>query len=306
MEVYRKLIYLEHVVAKNRRNRKMKGVIIAAGYGTRFLPVTKTIPKEMLPLVTRPAIDFIIEEFMAAGIKDILFISSRRKKTLEDYLDREIELETIFQKEKKEAQLQSIAPPRAHFYFTRQIEMKGTGHALLLARAFAGDEPFITAYPDDLHFGQTPLAAQLIETYKQTGCSVMATLHNPPDINRYGVLTLAKDGLHVTDMVEKPEKGKEPSLEASIGRFLFTPDIFQYLEEGWQQHQAGPQKQGEYYHTYALKALMNNNKVVIKPIEGERLDTGEPAGYLNAILTYAQKIPQLNAVLKEFVKKYQV
>jgi UTP--glucose-1-phosphate uridylyltransferase len=284
--------------------RKMKGIIIAAGYGTRFLPVTKTIPKEMLPLITKPAIDFIIAEFLAAGIKDILIISSRRKKAMEDYLDREIELESIFQKEHKHEQLQSITPPAANFYFIRQKEMKGTGHAMLLARSFTEDEPFIMAYPDDLHFGEPPLAVQLLETYKATGCSVMATLYNPPDINRYGVLSLAKDGLHVTDIVEKPPKGMEPSLEASIGRFLLTPDIFTYLEEGWQKHLSGPQAQGEYFHTYALKALMQQNQVVSKRIEGERLDTGEPSGYLKAILTYAQKIPALNDVLKEFVKNY--
>ncbi|MQY76701.1 MAG: NTP transferase domain-containing protein [Spirochaeta sp.] len=169
----------------------MKGVILAAGYGTRFLPVTKTIPKEMLPLIMKPAIDFIIEEFLASGIEDILVITSRRKKALEDYLDREMELEYIFEKEKARNKLKNISPPEARFYFIRQQEMLGTGHALMLARPFIGNEPFIVAYPDDLLLGRKPLAVQLIETYEQTGCTVLATIYDPPNIERYGTIAIA-------------------------------------------------------------------------------------------------------------------
>src|SRR5271157_3717408 len=121
----------------------MKGVIVAAGYGTRFLPVTKTVPKEMLPLVTRPSIDFIIEELVASGVTEILFITSRRKKTLEDYLDRERELEAAFEAAGDDEKLKAIAPPPVTCYFVRQPEMRGTGHALLLARSFVGSEPFV-------------------------------------------------------------------------------------------------------------------------------------------------------------------
>ena len=162
----------------------MKGVIVTAGYGTRFLPVTKTIPKEMLPLVTRPSIDFIVEEFVASGITEILFITSRRKKSLEDYFDHERELEAVFEAAGDTKKLQAIAPPRATCYFVRQPEMRGTGHALLLARSFVGTEPFVVAYPDDLHLGSPPLARQLIDAWEKTGCTVLATLHEPPDINR--------------------------------------------------------------------------------------------------------------------------
>lgn len=276
----------------------MKGVIIAAGYGTRFFPVTKTIPKEMLPLIDKPSIDFIIEEFINSGITDILLITSRRKKSLEDYLDREVELESVLKAEGSEEKLKKIAPPKANIYSIRQQEMKGTGHALLLAKAFAANEPFVVAYPDDLHFGEIPLAKQLIDKYNETGCSVLATLHNPPNLNRYGVVALEPDGLHVKELVEKPPVGQEPSKEASIGRYLFTPDLFTYLEEGLKEHTGG-----EYYHVYGLKKLADKKKLVYHTISGERLDTGEPAGYLRALIHYAKTIPELNEVLKECVKE---
>jgi UTP--glucose-1-phosphate uridylyltransferase len=274
----------------------MKGVIVAAGYGTRFLPVTKTIPKEMLPLVTRPSIGFIVEEFVASGITEILFITSRRKKSLEDYFDREIELETAFHAAGDGAKRAAIEPPKATCYFVRQPEMRGTGHALLLARSFVGQEPFVAAYPDDLHFGRTPLARQLIETWERTGCTVLATLHDPPDINRYGIISIAPDGLHVTDIIEKPPKGREPSREASIGRFLYTPDFLDELESQWKRH-----GEGEFFHTPAVLALARRGRVVFRQVEGERLDTGEPAGYLEAIVRYADTVPELARALDRII-----
>jgi UTP--glucose-1-phosphate uridylyltransferase len=274
----------------------MKGVIVTAGYGTRFLPVTKTIPKEMLPLVTRPSIEFIVEELVASGITEILFITSRRKKSLEDYFDRERELEAVFEAAGDTKKLQSIAPAKARCYFVRQQEMRGTGHALLLARSFVGTEPFVVAYPDDLHFGSPPLARQLIQTWEKTGCTVLATLHDPPDLNRYGLIAIAEDGLHVTDIVEKPARGSEPSREASIGRFLYTPDFLDVLEAEWTRHGAG-----EFFHTPAVLALARKGRVVFKRVQGERLDTGEPAGYLEAIIRYARTVPELNSVLERLM-----
>lgn len=275
----------------------MKGIIVAAGYGTRFLPVTKTIPKEMLPLLTKPSIDFIVEEMAASGIKDILIISSRRKKVMEDYFDREVELEEVFTREKAEKKLQTVAPAGVNIAFVRQQKMMGTGHALLQVKPWIGNEPVVVAYPDDLHFGDKPLTKQLMEVYEKTGCSVMASIHNPPHLERYGVLDLAADGLHVKGMVEKPAPGKAPSTEVSIGRYLYTPDFFLYLEEGWQKHTGG-----EYYHLYALQKLMDAGKVVYKETEGERLDTGEPAGYLQALLKYAKTFPELREIIREEAK----
>ena len=281
----------------------MKGVIIAAGYGKRFLPATKTVPKEMLPLIDRPAIDFIIDEFIKSGIKEILIITSRRKKALDDYFDREAELEAVFEKEGAGDKLEAIKPPDAEIVFARQKEMKGTGHALLLAKFFTGSTPFIAAYPDDLHKGEVPLAAQLIEKYRETGCSVLSSLYNPPYLERYGILDLYEDRKHVRDIVEKPAPGTEPGKEASIGRYLFTPEIFGYLEEGWKKHSEKENK-GEYFHVYALKKLMDRKKVVYKSIEGERLDTGTPEGFLRAIIKYAESRPDLLSVLKEETEKF--
>lgn len=277
----------------------MKGLIVAAGYGTRFLPATKTVPKELLPLLDKPSIAFIIEEFVNAGIKDIVIITSRRKKALEDYLDREIELETELEKKDKQALLEKIKPYDANITFIRQQRMMGTGHALMAAESAIGDHPFVVAYPDDLHFGEVPLAAQLIQTWEETGCSVLATLHDPPGLYDYAALKLADDGLHVVDMVEKPAPGTAPSLEGSIGRYLYSPELFKYLREGWEKHEGG-----EYYHVYALKKLMDQNKVVFKRVEGERYDTGDPKGFLEATIAYAAKDPEMLAFLKEQVAKY--
>ena len=276
----------------------MKGVILAAGYGSRFLPVTKTVPKEMLPLINKPSIDFIIDEFLDSGVKEILVITSRRKKVLEDYLDREVELEYTFKMQGAHSKLDKIPPPEAHIFFVRQKEMLGTGHALLLARPFVGDEPFVVAYPDDIHLGEKPLTRQLIETYEKTGCSVLATINDPPDIERYGTIAIAEDGLHATDIVEKAPKGTEPSREASIGRFLYTLEFFPLLAAGWEKH-----RHGEYFHTGSLRALAKAGRVVFKRIEGVRLDTGEPEGFFRSLLQYACTVPGFSEILEDFARE---
>ena len=276
----------------------MKGVIVAAGYGTRFLPVTKTVPKELLPVGTKPAIAYIVDEFLAAGIEEIIVISSRRKKALEDYFDREVELESIFGREGKSDKLALVAPSRARMAFVRQTEMLGTGHALMQVKPFLGGESCIVAYPDDLHIGTPPLARQLMDLYEKTGKSVLATVFEPGDVSRYGVVGPAADGLSVRSFVEKPARGAEPSHEISIGRFLYTPEFFDYLEEGWAKHSGG-----EYFHTYALDRLIAAGQVVFKRAEGLRLDTGSPAGYLEAILTDAAADPELRPVLERFLRE---
>ena len=273
----------------------VKGVIIAAGYGTRFLPVTKTIPKEMLPVLCRPALDYIIEEFLESGIEDILVVTSRRKKVLEDYLDREVELETAFQADGAKAKLRAIRPWNARFYFHRQAEMRGTGHALLQTRAFVGDSPFVVAYPDDLHVGAPPLAQQLIDTYQRTGCTVLAVEESPPHLERYGVVQLEEDGEHVADLVEKPAPGTAPSNLASIGRFLYTPELFEPLQLLWNRHGGG-----ELYHTGALVELARKRRVVVHRMQGRRLDIGAPSGYLEAILSAAADDPELRQVVVDF------
>jgi len=276
----------------------MKGVIVAAGYGTRFLPVTKTVPKELLPVGTKPAIAYIVEEFVASGIRDIIVISSRRKKALEDYFDREVELEELFRREGKLDRLASIAPPEARVSFVRQSEMRGTGHALLQVKNLVGSEVCVVAYPDDLVVGPRPLALQLVEAHERTGKCVMATIHEPGDVSRYGVVEPGADGVSVRRFVEKPPAGREPSHEVSIGRYLYTPDFFELLEEGWRAHSGG-----EYFHTYALDRLIAAGRVAFARIEGERLDTGDPAGYLEAILRDAAADPALRPVLERFARE---
>jgi UTP--glucose-1-phosphate uridylyltransferase len=276
----------------------MKGVIVAAGYGTRFLPVTKTVPKELLPIGTRPAIAYIAEEFLASGLDEIIVISSRRKKALEDYFDREVELEEVFRREGKADKLALVAASRAKVSFVRQTEMRGTGHALLMVKSLLGGEGCVVAYPDDLHLGSPPLARQLVEAHERTGKTVLATILEPGDVSRYGVVGPGPDGISVASFVEKPPKGSEPSHEVSIGRYLYTPEFFDLVEEGWAKHTGG-----EYFHTYALDRLIAAGKVAFVRASGKRLDTGDPAGYLEAILENAVGDPALRPVLERFARE---
>ena len=284
--------------------KSIKGLIVAAGYGTRFLPFSKTVPKELIPLINRPALDFIIDEFVESGIRDIIVITSRRKKALEDYFDKETEMESVFSKQNAEEKLEQIRPRDLRICYVRQQEMRGTGHALLQVAPFIGDSPVVVAYPDDIHFGEKPLAKQLIETYEKTGCSVLGTVYDPPELYDYASVKIAGDGLHVTDMVEKPAPGTAPSKEASIGRYLYTPDYFSYLQEGWEAHISGPDRDREFYHVYGLKRQMERNGVVFKSVEGDRVDTGNPEGYLKALVRYAATKPEWLDVLKTEVEKY--
>lgn len=272
----------------------MKGVIVAAGYGSRFLPVTKTIPKEMLPLLDRPAIDFVVQEFIDSGIHEILIITSRRKKALEDFYDRDVELESLFSRDNAEDKLNKIQLPEADIFFVRQTEMRGTGHALLSAAAFVGDEAFVAAYPDDLHFGSVPLSRQLMETYDQTGCTVLATVFDPPNLHSYAVLGIDKDNLHVTDMVEKPAPGTELSREVSIGRFLYNPGFLPALTDGWKSF-AG---RGEYYHVEGIKRQISQKQVVFRRADGTRVDTGTREGYLRALALHLNAYPELKRLLR--------
>lgn len=280
----------------------MKGIILAAGYGTRFLPITKTIPKEMLPLGTRPAIDYVVQEYLAAGVTDLLIINSRRKKALEDYYDREAELEAVFTAENKAANLAKVSPPReARFYFLRQSRMGGTGDAVLLAREFAGDDPCVLAFPDDLHFGSVPLARQLFDVHTRTGNAVLALEERPAgeDISRYGVAAVAGSGepLRVTGLVEKPPTGTEPSRFISIGRFLITPATFDALAAEHALHQ-----DGEFYLTAALDRLAKQGGVSGCVYEGERLDTGEPLGYYQAMTRFILQDPEVGPGFADYLR----
>ena len=279
----------------------VKGVIVAAGYGSRMLPVTRCVPKEMLPLLDRPAIDYVVEEFVAAGIKEVLIISSRRKHALENWFDRDPELEAVFSAEGAEAKLAKIAPPSITATIIRQVEMKGTGHALMLAKYFAGDDPVVVAYPDDL-FGQPNCSAQLIDTWRKTGCSVLCAAEVEPEaLSRYGVLEVepGTDGaLRVRTIVEKPEPEHAPSNLVSFGRFLFTPDLYPLLEEGWAQHTGG-----EYFHVHALNALGAAGKLAAAVVSARRFDTGTTEAWLKTQLELALGHPEYGPALRPFLRE---
>ncbi len=279
----------------------IRGVILAAGYGTRFLPASKTVPKELFPLIDKPVIDFIVSEFIDSGIKDILVITSRRKKVLEDYLDREMELEKILAKDAEK--LNKIKPPNANIHFLRQREMKGTGDALSLCESFVNGEPFVVAFPDDLVFGEVPLSKQLIQVYLDSGKSVLAVKNMPNhDLSRYGVvnyLDQAGDNIYrINGIIEKPPKGTEPSSLVSLGRYLFTPDIFNVIRE--LEHLK--QQEGEFYQTEIINLLAQRGRVLALDFEGERYDTGEPFGYLKTIVDYALRDEKLRYEFLKFLK----
>ena len=284
------------------KKQKIKGVILAAGYGTRFLPASKTVPKELFPLIDVPAIDFTVKEFLESGIQDILIITSRRKKVLEDYLDHEMELEGILQQEKDRIKLEKITPLIDNFHFVRQREMRGTADALNLCRCFCGDSPFVVAYPDDIIWSDKPCAKQLIEAYYETGQNVLTAQELPleQDVSRYGVIDFSekKNSIYqVKSLIEKPKKGTEPSRVVSLGRYLYTPDIFEELAELNFEN-----TDKEISQTEPLNRLAEKGKVAALEFVGKRFDVGEPFGYLTTVIEYALLRPDLSNRLKDYLK----
>jgi UTP--glucose-1-phosphate uridylyltransferase len=268
----------------------VKGVIVAAGYGSRFLPITKVVPKELLPIVDRPALDWIVDEFVEAGIEDVLVITSRRKKALEDWFDRDPELEGALLH--KPDLLARARPPQLNVQFVRQQAMRGTGHALLLARTFAGDDPVVVAFPDDLFTGGN-CTAELIDAHEHTGCSVLAAKELSGDVSRYGVLETVHrpDGATgVVRIVEKPAPGTQPSQLVSFGRYLYTPEIFARLARGLEAHQGG-----EFFPADAINELGAIGRVVACVTTSTRRDTGQPLDYLKTVVDLALEHPEIGA-----------
>jgi len=273
---------------------KVKGVILAAGYGSRFLPVTRVVPKELFPIVDRPAIDLVVQEMAEAGIEDILVITSRRKKALDDWFDRDLELEAACGRER-------LAYPRVRATFVRQTAMRGTGHALLLARGFAGDDPVVVAYPDDL-FGEPNCSAALIASWRETGCTVLSVGDlTGQDVSRYGVVDAVDEGgvMRVCGIVEKPPRGSEPSHLVSWGRYLYTPEVFEELERGLATAPEGK----EFYATDAIATLASRGRVVAKVVPSERFDTGEKLGYLQTVIRHALDRPGLGDELRLWLRE---
>lgn len=253
----------------------------------------------MLPLFDKPLIDFILDEFEEAGIKDVVIITSRRKKMLDDYLDREVELEAVLLKDGKKEQADCIKPRNMNFIFVRQQEMKGTGQALLLARPIIGDEPFVVAYPDDIVLSSPGLTKQMVDYYNKHHKNILAVRHETENLSRYGVIIPKKVGelTFMHGMVEKPKPGEAPSNMVSIGRYLFMPEMMDALDAGYKKH-----TQGEYYHIDAINRLAEKDKVITYDFKGVMLDTGEPKSYLASLLTYIKQHSAAKNILDEFVK----
>jgi UTP--glucose-1-phosphate uridylyltransferase len=262
----------------------------AAGYGTRFLPATKAMPKEMLPVLDKPLIQYGVEEAMAAGMKNIGIITGRGKRAIEDHFDISYELEHQISGTSKEAQLESIRKiiDECTFSYTRQIEMQGLGHAILTGETLIGDEPFGVILADDLCVGRDlGVIAQMVRIYEKYRCSILAIEEvDPQEVHKYGVIAgsqLDENTYMVSSMVEKPAPGEAPSNLAIIGRYILTPDIFDILRR------TPPGKNGELQITDALQTQASEGMVLAYRFDGRRFDCGSFEGFVEATNYFYKK-----------------
>lgn len=278
-----------------------KAIIPAAGLGTRFLPATKAQPKEMIPIVDTPAIQYIVEEAVASGIEEILIITGRNKASIENHFDRNIELELTLKSKHdidKLQLLESIAD-KVDIHYVRQKTPKGLGHAIFCARTFVGNEPFAVLLGDDIVDNPVPCTKQLIDIYEKYQCTVLGVQKVPPEnVSLYGILDVSPvEGSvwKVNDMVEKPERKKAPSNIAILGRYVITPEIFSILKE------TKPGKGGEIQLTDALKTLSEIQPMYAYQFEGKRYDVGNKLGFLEATVEFALNRPDLADPFREYL-----
>lgn len=264
-----------------------KAVFPVAGFGTRFLPATKAMPKELLPVVNKPLVQYAAEEAIAAGCDTLIFVTGRHKRAIEDYFDSNLELEMALRDKgrKKEADMvRNILPPGIECIFVRQPEQLGFGDAVLCAERVVGDEPFVIILADDFFLDQTiPVTSDLIEAYNGTGRSQLSVREvNGPDISKYGVVELDPDGKRVVGLVEKPRKNLAPSNLASMGRYVLNPQVFDILKG------QEPGRNGEIQLADAIDKMAKNGDVEFSIIkDGKCFDCGSWDGYLDAILYVA-------------------
>ena len=271
-----------------------KAVIPAAGLGTRFLPATKACPKEMLPIVDKPTIQYIIEEALTSGIKDILIITGHNTRSIEDHFDYNPELELNLREHGKDELLALVREiGDINLHYIRQKEPKGLGHAILCAKSFIGNEPFAVLLGDDVVYNEEkPCLKQLLDVYDTTGASVLGCQTVPQEkVSSYGIVaseaTDAERIYKVNDMVEKPAVEEAPSRLAVLGRYVITPEIFAILE------QTAPGRGGEIQLTDALKVLAKEQAMYAYDFVGRRYDVGDKEGYLEATVEYALRRPEL-------------
>lgn len=281
-----------------------KAVIPAAGLGTRVLPASKACPKEMLPIVDKPAIQYIVEEAVKTGITDILIITNRGKGVIEDHFDHSYELEDMLRRRGKEEEANEVAATAklANIYYIRQKEAKGLGHAVLCAKEFVGSEPFAVLYGDDVIVGEDPAIRQLCEAYETYGKGVVGIKEVAPDmISKYSSLKVEnlKDNVYtVSDMVEKPDSPEKIlSLYSILGRCVLTPDIFDILEKT--SNGAG----GELQLTDAMKTLAVRDGMIGVDFTGTRYDMGNKFGILQANIEVGLNHPEIKDILREYIKE---
>lgn len=281
-----------------------KAIIPAAGLGTRFLPATKAMPKEMLPILTKPTIQYIVEEAVASGIEQIIIVSGRNKRAIEDHFDHAPELENILRQKGKLDLLKEVdaSTTMAEIHYIRQKEPKGLGHAIWSARHFIGDEPFAVLLGDDIIVSEEPGLKQLMKQYEELDASVVGVRHVPPeDTHRYGIIDpLNQTGrrYQVRQFVEKPAQGTAPSNMAIIGRYILTPAIFEYLAN--QEAGSG----GEIQLTDAIERLNGQEEVYGYELEGKRFDVGEKMGYVETTLAFALEDTEIQADVRQLLKRY--
>lgn len=279
-----------------------KAVIPAAGMGTRFLPATKAQPKEMLPIVDKPTIQYIIEEAVASGIEDILIVSSRGKRAIEDHFDKSYELEDMLRRKGEEELLSLVQDISnlANVNYVRQKEPRGLGHAIYCARSFTGNEPFAILLGDDIVDSSVPCLKQMIDVYEQYNATVLGVQQVPDsEVSKYGIIkgTLIENRIYrVEDMVEKPDLDNAPSNVAILGRYIVTPEVFTHLET------ASPGKGGEIQLTDALRAMLSASPVYAYDFIGRRYDVGNKQGFLEATVEFALKRDELRDEFAAYLK----
>ena len=282
-----------------------KAIIPAAGLGTRFLPATKALAKEMLPIVDKPTIQFIVEEARKSGIEDIVVVDGKNKRSIEDHFDSNPELEDNLRDKHKDEMLKLVQETTdMNIYFIRQSHPRGLGDAVLTARDFIGDEPFVVMLGDDLNNingDAEPLTKELINSYEETGASTLAVMRVPhEDTAKYGVINPSKEvmpGLYnVTSFVEKPEPKDAPSDLAIIGRYVFTPEIFDVLAK------TKPGKGNEIQLTDAINTLNKTQRVFAHEYKGHRYDVGNKFGWIETNIEYGLKHPETKDELREYIK----
>ncbi|MEH7095606.1 UTP--glucose-1-phosphate uridylyltransferase GalU [Neobacillus vireti] len=279
-----------------------KAIIPAAGLGTRFLPATKAMPKEMLPIVDKPTIQFIVEEAVASGIEDIIIVTGKGKRAIEDHFDMAMELEENLIEKKKFDLLEKVqfATNLADIHYIRQKEPKGLGHAVWCARNFIGNEPFAVLLGDDIVQGAKPCLRQLINEYEETFSSVIGVQSVPDqETHRYGIIDPSSQNgrlYQVNNFVEKPKPGTAPSNLAIMGRYVLTPEIFMFLEE--QEKGAG----GEIQLTDAIQKLNQIQRVFAYDFEGKRYDVGEKFGFVKTTVEFALQHEDLHDDMIDYLK----